>query len=66
MEEHHVRWLAKGGGDSIGNTIELCPNCHRKMHVLDLVSDKDVLLGKIANHMVNKGMGLINRRLAFS
>ena len=32
LETHHVRWLSKGGRDSIDNTVALCPNCHRKMH----------------------------------
>jgi 5-methylcytosine-specific restriction enzyme A len=34
LETHHIEWLAKGGEDTIDNTVALCPNCHRKMHVL--------------------------------
>lgn len=35
LETHHVIWLAEGGADSIDNTVALCPNCHRKMHVIN-------------------------------
>ena len=38
LETHHVKWLSRGGKDSIDNTVALCPNCHRKMHHVD---DKD-------------------------
>jgi 5-methylcytosine-specific restriction protein A len=43
LESHHIVWLARGGDDSISNTVALCPNCHRKMHVLDLPADRRVL-----------------------
>jgi 5-methylcytosine-specific restriction protein A len=43
LESHHIEWLSKGGSDSVENTVALYPNCHRKMHVLNLESDKDVL-----------------------
>ena len=43
LESHHIMWLTSGGEDTTKNTVALCPNCHRKMHVLDLDSDKDVL-----------------------
>ena len=32
LEVHHVRKLADGGSDTIGNAVALCPNCHREMH----------------------------------
>ena len=44
LETHHIVWLSKGGEDSIENTVALCPNCHRKMHVLDLMTDKMKLI----------------------
>jgi len=47
LETHHVVWLSKGGADSIYNTVALCPNCHRKMHVVNDPADVDKLL-KIA------------------
>jgi 5-methylcytosine-specific restriction protein A len=39
LETHHIQWLSQGGEDSIENTVALCPNCHRKMHTLNLPAD---------------------------
>ena len=39
LEVHHVQWLAKGGPDTANNVVALCPNCHRKMHILNNSSD---------------------------
>jgi 5-methylcytosine-specific restriction enzyme A len=47
LETHHIVWLAKGGEDTIFNTVALCPSCHKRMHVLDLEQDKDKLLTTI-------------------
>ena len=47
LEVHHVMWLANGGEDSLENTVALCPNCHRKMHQLNLEADKTKLIEKI-------------------
>lgn len=44
LEAHHVIWLGEGGTDSLDNIVALCPNCHRKMHTLDLEEDVDKLL----------------------
>jgi 5-methylcytosine-specific restriction protein A len=44
LETHHIKWLAEGGEDTIENTVALCPNCHRKMHVLNQQSDREKLL----------------------
>lgn len=43
LETHHVKWLSKGGKDSIDNTVALCPNCHRKMHHVDDRDDMEKL-----------------------
>ena len=47
LEVHHVRWLSQGGADSIDNTAALCPNCHRRMHIVqdpqDIARLKSVL-----------------------
>ena len=40
LECHHIEWISEGGSDTIENTVALCPNCHRKMHVLNLHQDK--------------------------
>ena len=47
LETHHIIWLTDGGADSIENTVALCPNCHKKMHTLNLDEDVEKLL-KIA------------------
>lgn len=47
LETHHIEWLSNGGEDTIENTVALCPNCHRKMHIIDSDQDKDHLKGKI-------------------
>jgi 5-methylcytosine-specific restriction protein A len=44
LETHHIEWLSRGGHDSIDNTVAVCPNCHRKLHVLD--DEKDVAVVK--------------------
>lgn len=43
LEVHHIKWLSDGGEDSIENTVALCPNCHRKMHNLNLEEDVNYL-----------------------
>ena len=47
LETHHIIWLSKGGRDSIENTVALCPNCHRKMHVLNNQPDVQALIEKV-------------------
>jgi 5-methylcytosine-specific restriction enzyme A len=53
LEVHHVTWLSNDGEDTVENTVALCPNCHRKMHVLNLEKDKEYLL-KRANYTAQK------------
>lgn len=43
LECHHIIWLSEEGEDSIENTVALCPNCHRKMHIVKDDSDIDKL-----------------------
>ena len=47
LESHHVKWLARGGSDTVDNTVALCPNCHRVMHILDRKEDRKRLLKKL-------------------
>jgi 5-methylcytosine-specific restriction protein A len=51
LECHHIIWLAQGGKDTIANTVALCPNCHRKMHVLNRNTDKQ----KLTKRAVGRG-----------
>ena len=46
LECHHIQWISEGGSDTVENTVALCPNCHRKMHVLNLSSDREKLLNQ--------------------
>lgn len=46
LESNHIIYLSKGGNDSINNVAALCPNCHRKIHNLNLKSDITELLDK--------------------
>jgi 5-methylcytosine-specific restriction protein A len=48
LETHHIVWLSKDGEDTIENTVALCPNCHRKMHSLNLKYDRNTLTTKAA------------------
>jgi 5-methylcytosine-specific restriction enzyme A len=43
LETHHIVWLARGGEDSIENTVALCPNCHRRIHELEEPVDVSLL-----------------------
>ncbi|MBO4787808.1 MAG: HNH endonuclease [Lachnospiraceae bacterium] len=47
LETHHIEWLSKGGEDSEENTVALCPNCHKKMHILNDPDDVVFLKGLV-------------------
>ena len=47
LESHHIDWLSNGGLDTPENTVALCPNCHRKMHIVNDDVDKDLLKTKM-------------------
>ncbi len=44
LESHHIIWLSEGGADTVANTAALCPNCHKKMHILNNQEDIDILI----------------------
>jgi 5-methylcytosine-specific restriction protein A len=50
LEVHHIVWLAKGGEDTPENTVALCPNCHRKMHVVDCKDDVNSLFKSVSGN----------------
>lgn len=52
LEMHHIKWLSQGGEDTIKNAIALCPNCHRKMHILNLEVDRDHLIRRASSHSI--------------
>ena len=43
LEVHHIIWLSRGGSDTLDNVAALCPNCHRKMHIVQSQADIDKL-----------------------
>ena len=43
LELHHIRSLGQGGRDTVSNCVALCPNCHKKMHILNLREDRKKL-----------------------
>lgn len=47
LHVHHIEYLSKGGEDTIENAIAVCPNCHAKIHQLELKEDKEKLLRKV-------------------
>jgi len=48
LEVHHVRRLADGGSDTIGNAVALCANCHRRLHVgADADGEREKLYGAV-------------------
>lgn len=51
LEEHHVIRLADGGSDTIDNVVAICPNCHRRMHVLNDETDMIILEGIAAQNV---------------
>jgi predicted HNH restriction endonuclease len=46
LEVHHIKYLSQGGIDTIVNVVALCPNCHRKMHLLELEEDIEKITSK--------------------
>lgn len=44
LEVHHVIWLKYNGNDTSENTVALCPNCHRKMHMINDKQDIEKLV----------------------
>lgn len=44
LEVHHIKPLSENGEDSINNVVALCPNCHRKMHIVKDIKDIEKLV----------------------
>lgn len=47
LECHHIHWLSKDGKDCLENTVALCPNCHKRMHIKNSKKDRKILLTKV-------------------
>jgi 5-methylcytosine-specific restriction protein A len=46
LECHHILPLADNGDDTIANAVALCPNCHRRMHMVHTDADLKALRRK--------------------
>ena len=51
LEAHHIVWLSRGGRDEIANVAAVCPNCHVRLHRLDLNTDRELLLERVADEV---------------
>lgn len=56
LEVHHIQWLSRGGRDILENVIALCPNCHRKMHIVQDPSDIKMLTEKARGYAASVGL----------
>lgn len=54
LETHHIITLAENGPDQIYNTVALCPNCHRKIHILKNPKDLITLTKVLYNHLLSE------------
>ena len=61
LEEHHVIQLSDGGEDKMNNVVAICPNCHRKMHVLNDKNDVITL-----HKMAENNERMLERILAYN
>ena len=52
LESHHVITLSNNGPDTVYNAVALCPNCHKKMHVLEDKKDIDKLTKIILKYLL--------------
>lgn len=43
LEVHYIKWLSRGGEPTVDNMVMLCPNCHRKLHLLNDENDVKIL-----------------------
>lgn len=51
LESHHIIMLAEEGPDVSYNTVALCPNCHRRVHVLKEKKDLKRLVEKVYEYV---------------
>ena len=52
LESHHVVKISDNGPDVVYNAVALCPNCHKKMHVLEEKKDIDKLTKIILKYLL--------------
>lgn len=47
LETHHIVWMSAGGEDTPENTVALCPNCHKKMHIINNPDEVEMLKKRV-------------------
>ena len=52
LESHHVITLSNNGPDTVYNAVALCPNCHKKIHILEDKKDIDKLTKIILKYLL--------------
>lgn len=57
LESHHIITLAEGGPDVIYNTVAICPNCHRRIHILKNKKDIEKLEKIVLKYLLEDGDG---------
>jgi len=57
LESHHILWLSKGGPDIVENTVALCPNCHKCVHVRNDKENINKLA--LANHQTKSYKNIV-------
>jgi len=55
LESHHIIFLSRGGMEKLANCVSLCPNCHKKMHILNLREDQRKLWSIAAERSIRIG-----------
>ncbi|PGB58575.1 HNH endonuclease [Bacillus toyonensis] len=56
LEAKHVKWLSVDGEDTIYNTVGVCANYHRNLHILSLHEDVVKLEKKLARYKQKDGI----------
>lgn len=47
---HHIEWISRGGEDSLGNMVLVCPNHHAAIHRCDAPFDYEDLVFGFSSH----------------
>lgn len=47
LESHFIVWLQNGGEPTMENTVALCPNCHKRIHLCSDPEDTQRLLAAV-------------------
>lgn len=51
---HDNPLYSDGGPDAVYNTVALCPNCHKRMHIVKDKKDVKALIKKIREHLKDR------------